>query len=133
MMKKYLKGIPKKIVSVLAPLTKLRSFMEEETESIAPDDEAADGNQEIASLFEQTVLLVGQVFNLVAYQRRFNVLNTLIENNFKVKEILKDPIFTGLQRKPKMMNQFFNPVNQSFRQDPLPNSQQRGRGTRLLI
>ena len=41
--------------------------MEEEIESIAPNDQAADGNQEIASLFEQTVLLVGQVFNLVAY------------------------------------------------------------------
>ena len=66
--------------------------MEEEIESIAPDDEAADGNQEIASLFEQRVLLVGQVFNLVAYQRRLNVLNTLIENNFKVKEILKEPM-----------------------------------------
>ena len=66
--------------------------MEEEIESIAPDDQAEDGNQEIASLFEQTVLLVGQVFNLVAYQRRFNVLNTLIENNFKVKEILKEPM-----------------------------------------
>ena len=135
--------------------------MEEERELIAPDDEAADGHQEIASLFEHTVLLVGQVFNSVAYQRRLNVINTLIKNNVKVKEILKEPvlnldaidndylfgetfeeqlskattekqksksIFTGLQRKPNMMNQFVNPVNQPFWSGSLPNSQQRGRG-----
>ena len=140
--------------------------MEEERELIAPDDEAADGHQEIASLFEHTVLLVGQVFNSVAYQRRLNVINTLIENNVKVKEILKEPvlnldaidndylfgetfevqlsktttekqksksIFTGLQRKPNMMNQFVNPANQPFRSGPLPNSQQRGRGRGFLF
>ena len=91
-MKKYFKGIQEKIVSVLAPLTKLWSFMEQERELIAPDDEAADGHQEIVSLFEQTILLVGQGLNSVAYQRRLNVLNTFIENNVKVKEILKEPM-----------------------------------------
>ena len=98
---------------------------------------------------------------LSVYQRRLNVINTLIENNVKVKEILKEPvlnldaidndylfgkrfevqlsktttekqksksIFTGIQTKPNMMNQFVNPVNQPFRSGPLPNSQQRGRG-----
>ena len=101
------------------------------------------------------------MFNSVAYQRRLNVLNTLIDNNVKVKEILKEPmlnidaidnvclfgekfeeqlpkitsakqksksIFTGLQRKPNMMNQFVNPVNQPFQSGPLPNRQQRDRG-----
>ena len=34
--------------------------MEEERELISPYDEASDGHQEIASLFEQTILLVGQ-------------------------------------------------------------------------
>ena len=89
---KILKGIQEKIVSVLAPLTKLWSFTEEERESIAPDDETADGHQEIASLSEQTILLVSQVFNPVAYQRRLNVLNTLIENNVNAKEIFKKPM-----------------------------------------
>ena len=161
---KILKGIQEKIVSVLAPLTKLRSFMEEERELISPDDEASDGHQEIASLFEQTVLLVGQAFNSVAYQRRLNVLNTLIDNSVKgdskgtkldldatdngylfgekfeeqlskitsAKQKSK-AIFTGLQRKPNMMNQFVNPVNQPFRSGPLPNSQQRGRGRGFLF
>ena len=59
---------------------------------IALDDEALDGHQEKASLFEQTILLVGQVFNSLAYQRRLNVLNTLIDNNVKVKEMLKEPM-----------------------------------------
>ena len=59
---------------------------------IALDDEALDGHQEMASLFEQTILLVGQVFNSLAYQRRLNVLNTLIDNNVKVKEMLKEPM-----------------------------------------
>ena len=35
---------------------------------------------------------MGQVFNSVAYQRRLNVLNTLIDDNVKVKEILKEPM-----------------------------------------
>ena len=91
-MKKYFKGIQEKMVSVLARLTKLWSFMEQERELIAPDDEAADGHQEMVSLFEQTILLAGQGLNSVAYQRRLNVLNTLIENNVKVKEILKEPM-----------------------------------------
>ena len=59
---------------------------------IALDDEALGGHQEMASLFEQTILLVGQVFNSLAYQRRLNVLNTLIDNNVKVKEMLKEPM-----------------------------------------
>ena len=41
--------------------------MEEEIESIGPDDEAADGNQEIASLFEQTVLLLGHIRDVSMY------------------------------------------------------------------
>ena len=66
--------------------------MEKERELVAPDDEASDGHQEIANLFEQAILLVGQVFTSAAYQRCLNVLNTLIDNNVKVKEILKEPM-----------------------------------------
>ena len=66
--------------------------MKEERKLISLDDDALDGHQEIASLFEQTVLLVDQAFRSVAYQRRLNVLNTLIDNNVKVKDILKEPM-----------------------------------------
>ena len=77
--RKILKGIQEKIVSVMALPTKLWSFMEKEVELISPDNKASDGHQEITSFFEQTILLVSQVFKLVAYQRCLNVLNTLIE------------------------------------------------------
>ena len=66
--------------------------MKEERKLISLDDDALDGHQEVASLFEQTVLLVDQAFRSVAYQRRLNVLNTLIDNNVKVKDILKEPM-----------------------------------------
>ena len=93
------------------------------------------------------------MFNSVTYQRRLNVLNTLMDNSVKVKEVLNEPmlnldaidndylfaekfeeqlskitsaeqksksIFTVLQRKPSMMNQFVNPVNEPFGQTPYP-------------
>ena len=72
--------------------TKLWSFMEKEIELISPDNKASDGHQEITSFFEHTILLVSQVFKLVANQRCLNVLNTLVDNNVKVKEILKEPM-----------------------------------------
>ena len=46
----------------------------------------------IQMVIKQTILLVGQVFNSVVYKRRLNVLNTLIDDNVKVKEILKEPM-----------------------------------------
>ena len=106
------------------------------------------------------------MFNSVAYQRRLSVPNTLIDDNVKVKEILKEPMlnldaidndylfrekleeqlskitsakqkskstFTGLQRKPNMINQFVNPVNQPFWSGPLPNNHKRGRGRDFLF
>ena len=45
---------------------------------------------EVANLFEKTVLLTGRTYNSLAYQRRMNVLSTLIPNSTKVKEILKE-------------------------------------------
>ena len=46
----------------------------------------------LSKQFEQIILLVGQVFNSVAYQRYINVLNLLKDNNVKVKETLKEPM-----------------------------------------
>jgi len=50
------------------------------------DDEVDD---EVTSLLEQTVLLVGQEFNASVYHRRESLLSSLILNNAKVKDILK--------------------------------------------
>ena len=56
--------------------------METERETL-PDngDEAISGQMEIATLFEQSIILVGQVFNVITYQRRLNILDTLIDNS----------------------------------------------------
>ena len=61
-------------------------------ELISLGEESSDGHQEKATPFEQTILLVGQVFNSVAYQRYINVLNLLKDNNVKVKETLREPM-----------------------------------------
>ena len=45
---------------------------------------------DIATFFEQSILLIGQTFNGITYHRRLNILNTLIDNSIKVKEILKE-------------------------------------------
>ena len=54
------------------------------------DHEATSGHMESAILFEQSILLIGHAFNAIKYHRRLNILNTLIENSIKVKEILKE-------------------------------------------
>ena len=47
------------------------------------DDETTAGHMEIATLFEQSILLIGQAFNAITYHRRLNILNTLIDNSIK--------------------------------------------------
>ena len=41
-------------------------------------------------LFDQATLLAGQVYNPVGYQRRLNILLTLIDNSTKDKGMLKE-------------------------------------------
>ena len=55
-----------------------------------PEEELDEGDREVANLFEQIVLLTAQTHNSLTYQRRMNVLSTLIPNSTKVKEILKE-------------------------------------------
>ena len=87
---KALKGIQDKVALILGPLTRLWSIMEAEREALPDDDEAISGHMEIATLFEQSILLISQAFNAITYHRRLNILNTLIDNSIKVKEILKE-------------------------------------------
>ena len=54
------------------------------------DDAATSGQLEIATLFEHRILLRGQAFNAITYQRRLNILNTLIYSSIKVKKTLKE-------------------------------------------
>ena len=87
---KALKGTQDKVALILGPLTRLWSIMEAEREALPDDDEAISGHMEIATLFEQSILLISQAFNATTYHRRLNILNTLIDNSIKVKEILKE-------------------------------------------
>ena len=36
---------------------------------------------EIVTLFEQSIIFVDQVFNVITYHRRLNILDTLIDNS----------------------------------------------------
>ena len=44
----------------------------------------------ISRLFDQAVLLVEYLYNSIEYQRRLNIMSTLIDDNTKVKEMLKE-------------------------------------------
>ena len=88
---KSLKGTREKVVSILGSLTRLWSIMEAEQEILPGDShKAVSEHIKIAGSLEQKILFIGQVFNSISRQRRLlNVLNTLIDNGTKVKEITK--------------------------------------------
>ena len=47
----------------------------------------------------QTVLLTAQTYNSLAYQRRMNVLSTLIKNSTKVQKILREQSLELIENK----------------------------------
>ena len=47
-------------------------------------------SKNVPFFFDQTILLIGQVFNSLTYHRRKDVLPTLIDNKARVKEIMKE-------------------------------------------
>ena len=145
--------------------------MEEERE-LTPADELVEGSGVIviSRLFDQAVLLIGQVYNFIGYQRRLNILSTLIDINTKVKEILTEEslklddvdneylygdsfeeklikitsakqklksLFTGFQKKPKFAysstSGATNYHQSLFRQGPLPQDNQGGRGPGMFF
>ena len=56
---KTLKGTQEKVASILGPLARLWNIMEAELEAIPDnDDEVTSGHMEIATLFEQSILLI---------------------------------------------------------------------------
>ena len=62
--------------------------MEAEWETLPDnDEEATSSHMEIATLFEQSILLICQTFNAITCHRKLNILNTLIDNAVKAKEL----------------------------------------------
>ena len=80
-----LKTIQEKVHNVFGPLSKLWCLMDEERDRYPENKDL----QSISSLFDQVVLLLGQTENAIAYQRRENILVTLLDSGSKVKDMLK--------------------------------------------
>ena len=65
--------------------------METERKALPDNDyEATSGRMEIATLFEQSILLIGEGFNTIRYHSRLNILNTVIDSSIKINGILKE-------------------------------------------
>ena len=88
-----------------------------------------DNSVKVKEVLNEPMLNLDAIDNDYLFAEKFEVqLSKITSAKQKSKSI-----FTGLQRKPSMMNQFVNPVNEPFRSDPLPNSQQRGMGRGFLF
>ena len=83
-----LKTIQEKVHNVFGPLSKLWCLMDEERDRYPENKDL----QSISSLFDQVVLLLGQTENAIAYQRRENILATLLDSGSKVKDVLKSQL-----------------------------------------
>ena len=77
-----------------------KAAIQELNESKAVLQELNENNEDcspllaVSSLFEQSILLLDQVFNTTSYFRRKNVQETLIDDKSKVKEILVNNLIT---------------------------------------
>ena len=63
--------------------------MEEEKIRL-PTEEKHEGEDETATLLEQSVMLIDQAFNSVTYHRHLNILSTFIDNSTKIRDIIKE-------------------------------------------
>jgi len=66
------------------PFTKLWAMTEEERPDGDADQIILDTFKEVSGLFEQTATLLAHASNKLTYQRRYNILSTLIDNNTRV-------------------------------------------------
>lgn len=61
--------------------------MEAEREALPENDDETTSVHMEATLFEHSILLIGQAVNVITNHRRLNILNTLIDSSIKVKKI----------------------------------------------
>ena len=83
---RVLKNIQDQMVYILGPLSRLWAVVDQGRD-MQPEDEALT---EMGDLFEQTVLLTGQLFNTLSYHRRENILSTIIDSPNRVRDMLKE-------------------------------------------
>ena len=73
---KSLKAVQEKVLHILGPLSRLLLIIEnQKLSSSGYWDEEVKEMSAISSLFEQTMLLIGQAFHSVTYYRRQNILS----------------------------------------------------------
>ena len=75
-------------MNVLGPLSKVWMAIESANEAEAEKEEIP--LEDISTGLEQSILLVGQSFNAVTYQRRCNVLSVLMKDHRKTKSTIKE-------------------------------------------
>jgi len=79
---RLLKATQEKVLQILGPLTRLWEITDREKIYVDEDvPEEVEQFQNMINLMEQSVLCTGQALNKIEFTRRYNVLNTLIENS----------------------------------------------------
>lgn len=83
-----LEKIQQKTVNVFGPLSKV--WMAIESANEAEGEKVEIPLEDISTSLEQSILLLGQAFNAVTYQRRCNVLSVLMNDHKKTKSTIKE-------------------------------------------
>ena len=84
---KVFKKIQQKVLTVMGPLGKVWLTLENAMSTKRQKVEIT--LEDLKEYTEQTVILIGQVYNSMSYQRRLNALSTMMKEA-KAKEVLKD-------------------------------------------
>ena len=83
-----LEKLQQKTVNIFGPLSKV--WVNLENAEKAKEDTVEIPLKALTVHIEQAVLLIGQTFNVISYQRRFNILNSIMNDSRKVQKTLKD-------------------------------------------
>ena len=82
--------IQQKITNIFGPLSKVWHIFDTCKNSDDTSELSFEDLMELSSNVEKTILLVGQAFQATAYHRRFNALNSVMKDQRKVKETLRE-------------------------------------------
>ena len=84
---KNLEKLQQKVVNIMGPLSRAWSEVDLVKKSGKPANMSVP---ELSTTIEQAIILTGQVSNVITYQRRSNVLSTLLKDQRKAVKMLKD-------------------------------------------
>ena len=84
---KILQKMPQKVLNVLGPLSEIWQKIEDSAH--CKTDRFEIDLREFKELTEQSIMMLGQVFNNITYNRRLSVLNAMMKEH-KSKQMLKE-------------------------------------------